>query len=204
MPDLFFAADIAAEKVPFVDQTDHVIDRIFIHGQTGIARFFEGFADLVHRGIFVHSVHVDARHENILYFEIVKFKRRTHELRFVLFERTAFLRFLDEREQFFVRHRFVFFQLEYLCQKEFEAVEDLAHRPQEPIENLHQGIEKETDLFGIYACKIFGRDLAEDKHHHREHRCGYRRCKVGIVLNELCEKDRTERRSGKVYDIVAD
>ena len=57
-----------------MNNADNVIDRVLVYGHTGIARLFEGFANLVHGRINVHRVHVYTRHEDVFYLQIVKFE----------------------------------------------------------------------------------------------------------------------------------
>ena len=57
-----FTVDVPTEEIPFVNQTDHVIDCFTIHRQTGISRFLEHFLNLVHGEIFANRMYANSRY----------------------------------------------------------------------------------------------------------------------------------------------
>ena len=191
MRDFFIAAQIRVIKIAFVNQSHHVIDRIFVHGQTGKAIFFENGKNFVHVGVHIHRHNVYARHQNIFHFQIVEFQRGTHKFRFVLFQRAVLFRFVHKRNQLFVRYRVVRLQPENAREQFFIRAENDAERRKYPVKELNKRVQPEREFFGIYAREIFRRNFAENQHSNRH----YRRGDGSRVQRRFCEQLRKQYRS---------
>ena len=138
--------------------------------------------------------------EDVLCLLLGKFDGVAQQLALAPVDTAALLHLVHEHQQLLLRHFALTVQAEDLRQQLFPEGEEQIERQQHPDENPQDGRGEHGKALRAVLGDAFGRDLAEDQHHHCDDHGGDRRARVAVMAHKEHRADGGRR---NIDDVVA-
>ena len=200
--DIRLAVDRLLEVIAGVQDTDDVVDVVFIDGNARVALADDQVVDILHAVVDVDNGHIDAGGQYLLRGLFVEFQRRLHEFGFLLFEDTFLLDALDDVFELVLGDRGgALLDVSDLHDKALDADEEIDKGSEDVGHHLQEKARIQHDAVALFLADTFRYHLAEGQH---EKRRAARRDRRAVVFKQVQAQNGRQGRAAEVDDVVAD
>ena len=154
------------EYVLGVDDAHDLVNAVLVDQQAGEAGLFKELSDLLHGGLHVEALEVNAVGEDILGLQLGEVDGVAEKVALLGVDGSLLLNLLHQHEQLLLRHFGVGLHTEDFGHQFCPQGEQGAEGDEEPDEHLHEGSREHSKALGAVLGDRLRGDLTEDQHHY--------------------------------------